>query len=76
MQLNPHTLELSHISSGQEIQFGLAMTGRAFAFLMEDHKKENPQYPFEKVRMKWSYFGILIICPDYHGRNCVRPYVS
>eukprot|EP00026_Physarum_polycephalum_P000896 Phypoly_transcript_00897.p1 GENE.Phypoly_transcript_00897~~Phypoly_transcript_00897.p1 ORF type:complete len:1207 (+),score=214.54 Phypoly_transcript_00897:143-3763(+) len=32
-------------------KFGLAMTGRAFAALLEDHKKEHSKYPFEKIIM-------------------------
>jgi cation-transporting ATPase 13A3/4/5 len=38
-------------------QYGLAMTGRVFQFLQDDHKKDMPKYPFEKIIMGGIVFA-------------------
>lgn len=54
-KLDPYTLEPPR-DHGIE-QFGLAMTGRSFAALLEDHKSSNPKYPFEKIIMGGIVFA-------------------
>jgi len=53
--LDPYTLEPTR-GEGIE-QFGLAMTGRSFAALLEDHKSNNPKYPFEQIIMGGIVFA-------------------